>query len=400
MCLLKSAVDERFRSEIRAFLRDHLPADLAARGRMEFHPRRSEVERWTRILAQRGWVAPHWPVEYGGTGWTPMERFIFEEELRAAHAPVLDRPALELVGPVIYTFGSTAQKKRYLPKILNGEEFWCQGFSEPGAGSDLASLRTKAVLSGDHYVVTGHKIWTSEAHRADLIFALVRTDPEAKPQAGISFLLAELQSPGITVRPIYTMDEGFSINEVFFNEVRVPRENIVGEVNKGWTYAKFLLANERTVSAEVPHTKSDLDQLKQVAALERRKGRPLIEDPPFRSKLARLEIDLLALEYAVLRVLAAPKPAEANAVASVLKLRGAELRQRVAELMANALGCYGVAVYSDPASIEASISQSTPPIPDYAIGIVARAMWRRAATIYGGTNEIQRNVIAKSILGL
>ena len=330
-----------------------------------------------------------------------MQRFIFEEEMRAAHAPVLDRPALELVGPVIYTYGSEAQKQRYLPRILSGDEFWCQGFSEPGAGSDLAALRTKAELYGDHYIVNGHKIWTSEAHRADFIFALVRTDDTAKPQAGISFLLVDLRSPGIAVRPIYTMDEGLSINEVFFSDVRVPKENIVGEVNKGWSYAKFLLTNERTVSAEVPHTKSDIVALRRIATAERRNGRPLIEDAAFRSKIAQLEIDMLALEYSVLRVLSAEvADVSARGVASILKVRGAELRQRVAELAASALGSYGIAVYSDPVGCREGVEPSVPPIPDYAIGVVSKAMWRRATTIYGGANEIQRNLIAKTILEL
>jgi alkylation response protein AidB-like acyl-CoA dehydrogenase len=388
-----SADDLAFRRDMRAWIADHLPADMAARGRRGFHATRMDVQAWTRALNAEGWAAPAWPVDYGGTGWSPLRRYLFQLELRAAGAPVQDQSAMELVGPVIYTFGSDAQKRTYLPRILNADTFWCQGFSEPNSGSDLASLRTRAAREGDHYVVNGQKTWTSEAQRADMMFALVRTDMEARPQAGISFLLIDMKSPGLSVRPIYTIDEGHSVNEVFFDNVRVPAENIVGEPNKGWSYAKFLLTNERAMSAETAHTRADLAAVKAFA------GRKLNE-PLFQAKLSRLEIDLMALEFAVLRVLHAEGGSQ-DAVASVLKLRGAELRQRVAELGVEALGAAGLAVNPDPAGHDATDHPAPrPPTPAYAQGWLARAMFRRATTIYGGSNEIQRNIIAKSVLSL
>ncbi len=388
-----SEEDLAFRRDMRAWISANLPADIAERGRRGFHATRSDVERWTRILNGKGWAAPAWPEEYGGTAWTPLQRYLFQLELRAAGAPVQDQSAMELVGPVIYTFGSAAQKQEYLPRILNADTFWCQGFSEPNSGSDLASLRTRATLTGDEYVVSGQKIWTSDAQRADMMFALVRTDAEARPQAGISFLLIDMRAPGLRVRPIYSIDEGHSVNEVFLDDVRVPAENIVGEPNKGWGYAKFLLTNERAMSAETAHTRADLINLKRFAADKRR-------EPLFAAKLARLEIDLMALEYAVLRVIHAEGGSQ-DAVASVLKLRGAELRQRVAELGVEALGNAGLAVNPDPAGHDATDHPAPrPPVPNHADGWLARAMFRRATTIYGGSNEIQRNIIAKAVLGL
>jgi len=395
--------DEAFRREVRAFIAAHLPPAMAARGLRDFHPRRDDLVAWTRALGGKGWVAPHWPVAYGGPDWRPMQRFIFEEEMRAGFAPAGDRIAIELVGPVLYTFGSPAQKARYLPEILRAERLWCQGFSEPGAGSDLASLRTRAVRDGDHYVVNGQKTWTTEGHNADMMFALVRTDTAAKPQRGISALLIDMRSPGLVCRPIYTIDEGLSVNEVFFDDVRVPAENLVGTENEGWSYAKFLLGNERTNSAEAPHTKRDIAQIEAIARIERRNGRPLIEDPVFATRLARIKIDTLALEYAIYRVLADEEGhgGGANAVASVLKVRGSELRQRVADLAVEALGDRGLAVAPDPEGLHAMRADAgEAPVPEYGVGLAAKAMFRRATTIYGGANEIQRTLIAKTILEL
>jgi len=394
--------DQAFREEVRAFIRANLPEDVARRGHRGYHSTRDDTQCWTRILNAKGWAAPNWTPEHGGVDWTPLRRFLFQMEVKAAGCPMEDQSALELVGPVLYTFGSDAQKKRYLPAILNADEFWCQGFSEPNAGSDLASLRTSAVRDGEVYVVNGQKIWTSEAHRADMMFALVRTNTEGKPQAGISFLLIDMKSPGLTVRPIYSINEGLSVNEVFFDDVRVPAENLVGEENRGWSYAKFLLTNERTMSAEVPHTHHDLTRLKELAETEQLNGRPIADDALFANKIAKLEVDLLALEYAVLRVLhASEDDASVNAVASVLKLRGSELRQRVADLSVEALGDYGLAVYPDVEGHDnMDVLAPVPPAPDYAAGHLSKAMFRRATTIYGGANEIQRNIIAKMILGL
>jgi len=387
---------------MRALIAEILPQDIARRGRQGFHATRDDVQRWMRALNERGLAAVHWPVECGGADWTPMQRHLFQIELRAAGAPVPDQAALELVGPVLYTFGDDAQKARYLPAILNGDTFWCQGFSEPNSGSDLASLKTTAVRDGDHYIVNGQKTWTSEAHKADMMFALVRTDADARPQAGISFLLIDMRSPGVSVRPIYTINEGLSVNEVFLDNVRVPAENLVGEKNRGWGYAKFLLTNERTMSAETPHTAADLAMLKAVAAVERRGGRPLIENPLFAARLARFEIDLMALEAAVMRVLHMEEGDPAlNATASVLKLRGSELRQRIADLAVEALGDMGLAVFPDVEGQDnMDVLAPVPPAPDYASGWLSRAMFRRATTIYGGANEIQRTIIAKTVLGL
>jgi alkylation response protein AidB-like acyl-CoA dehydrogenase len=395
-----SAEDTAFRAEVRAFIKANLPLDLARRGRYDYHPRRADQARWAKILAEKGWSVPHFPVAYGGTGWTGVQRFIFEEEMRRAYAPTMDRIGPELVAPVLYTFASEEQRQAYLPGIRTGDTFWAQGFSEPGSGSDLASLRTRAVRDGDHYVVTGQKTWTTEGHHADMIFMLVRTDMEAKPQAGISALIIDLKSPGIIRRPIWTIDEGLTVNEFFFDEVRVPAANLVGQEGAGWSYAKFLLTNERTNSAEVPHTKRDIAQLHDIARLERKNGKPLIEDPSFRTRLARIEIDTMALETAVLRALTSGSH-DGGSIASLVKIRGSELRQRVADLAAEALGDRGLAICLNPESEHHMFEDGlTPPIPDHGIGIAAKAMFRRATTIYGGANEIQRTLIAKTVLEL
>ena len=251
MDLRISQGDAQFRTEIRAFIAAALPEDIARRGKHDYHSARDDVSRWMKILNCRGWSAPHWPESLGGTGWSPLQKYIYQDELRLARAPVLDRCALDLLGPVLCAFGSNDQQARFLPPILNGDECWCQGFSETGSGSDLASLRTRADRDGDHYIVNGSKIWTTEAHYADWVFALVRTDQTVKPQAGISFLLIDMKSPGLERRPIWAMDEGLTLNELFFDNVRVPVDNLVGEPGKGWDYAKFLLTHERTTSAVV-----------------------------------------------------------------------------------------------------------------------------------------------------
>ncbi|MFK4794011.1 acyl-CoA dehydrogenase family protein [Sphingobium sp. ZW T5_29] len=396
-----SKEDEAFRAEVRAFIEAKLPPELAQRGRYDFHPHRDDQAAWTRILAEKGWSVPHWPVAHGGPGWNGVQRFIFEDEMRRAYAPTADRIGSELVAPVVYTFGSEAQRQAYLPGIRAGDTFWAQGFSEPGAGSDLSSLRTRAVRDGDHFVVSGQKTWTTEGHHADMIFLLVRTDPDVKPQAGISSLVVDLKTPGITRRPIWTLDEGLTVNEFFFDEVRVPVENLIGEPGQGWTHAKFLLGNERTNSAEVPHTRRDIAQLRQIARTERKNGRPLIEDPIFRAKLARIEIDTKSLEIAVLRALTSDGHGSAS-VASLVKVRGSELRQRVADLAVDALGDRGIAVNVDPHAEYRMVDREhgAAPTPGHGIGVAAKAMFRRATTIYGGANEIQRTLIAKTVLEL
>ncbi|MEO0032560.1 MAG: hypothetical protein RIS94_2318 [Pseudomonadota bacterium] len=395
-----SPEDDAFRQEIRAFIAQNLPDDLKRRGRYDYHHRRDDQARWMGILAEKGWSVPHWPVAHGGPGWNGVQRFIFEEEMRLGYAPTVDRIGTELVAPVLYTFGSAEQHERWLPGIRTGTTFWAQGFSEPGAGSDLSSLRTRADRDGDHYVLNGQKTWTTEGHHADMMFVLARTNQDAKPQAGISALLVDLTAPGITRRPIWTLDEGLTVNEFFFDDVRVPAANLVGEEGAGWTYAKFLLGNERTNSAEVPHTKRDIAQLREIARVEQRGGRPLIEDPGFRAKLAQIEIDTLALEYAVLRALSEGEHG-GGAVASLVKVRGSELRQRVADLALDALGDRGLAVCANPEGHHRMFDDGlTPPVPDHGFGIAAKAMFRRATTIYGGANEIQRTLIAKTVLEL
>jgi len=395
--------DEAFRQELRSFLQENLPSDVARHGKRDSHSARKDIERVMKMLNSRGWSAPHWPRDCGGTDWTPKQKFIYLEEMRRARVPVLDRTAIDLVGPVICHFANDEQKQRFLPPILNGDTFWCQGFSEPNSGSDLASLATSARREGDHYIVNGQKIWTSEAQRADWIFALVRTDPQAKPQRGISFLLIDMKTPGVEVRPIWSIDEVLTLNETFFTDVKVPVENLIGEENMGWTYAKKLLQFERTSSAEIPHIKRDLMQLKHLAATTKRRGKPLSEYPPFARRMAEFETKVMALEWSVLRVLHAEEddPSLA-AVASVLKLRGSELFSDVADLMSLAMGAHGTAIIPDPEGEHNMRPElDAPAVSDpEAVGVPQKALFRKAATIYGGANEVQRNIIAKGVLGL
>ena len=395
--------DLAFRAEIRAFIETECPEDIIRRGKHDYHSAREDVRVWMQILNKRSWSAPHWPTEFGGTDWSPLRKYIFQDELRRARTPVLDRCALDLLGPVLCAFGSDAQREKFLPPILTNDVWWCQGFSEPNAGSDLASLRTRADLNGDHYVVNGSKIWTTEAHYADWIFALVRTDQDAKPQAGISFLLIDIRSTGIELRPIWSIDEGLTLNEVFFDNVQVPKENLIGQAGMGWSYAKYLLTHERTTSAVISHTKRDIEQVRHLSLTNRAGAVSLAQEPAFATKLARLEAVVIALEWAVMRVLhAGSEDTASNAVASVLKLRGSELSERAALLAAEALGDYGIAAMQDPEGLHRLYPHDLgPPLADdEAIGVTAKAMFRRATTIYGGTSEVQRSIIAKSILGL
>ncbi len=296
-----------FRDEVRAFMRASLPPAIRRKMVEGRHLAKDDIVAWQRILNAKGWAVPHWPAEWGGQDWSPVQQYIFQDELQQAPAPVPLPFGVAMVGPVIIAFGSAEQKRRFLPRIANLDEWWCQGFSEPGAGSDLASLKTAAKRDGDHYVVTGQKIWTTMAQHADWIFCLVRTDAQAKKQEGITFLLMDMRSKGITVRPIVTIDGGSEVNEVFFDEVRVPVENRVGAENKGWDYAKFLLGNERTSIARVGYSKERIRRIRELAALERAGGRPIIEDERFREKLAGLEVELKALEMLQLRVVAAER---------------------------------------------------------------------------------------------
>ncbi|WP_339829762.1 acyl-CoA dehydrogenase family protein [uncultured Parvibaculum sp.] len=387
-----------FRDEVREFIASNYPQELrggARRSRGEMS--KEDILRWHRILYKKGWIVPHWPVEYGGTGWTITQRYIWNEEnARAETSPLLPF-GLSMVGPVIYTFGNEEQKKRFLPGILSGDDWWCQGYSEPGSGSDLASLRTKAVREGDHYIVNGGKTWTTLAQFADWMFCLVRTDPNVKAQEGISFLLIDMKTPGITVRPIITMDGSHEVNEVFLEDVKVPVENLIGEENKGWTYAKFLLGNERSGIAGVARSKKAIERLKNIANAELIDGAPLMKTDEFSRKVAELEIDLSALEVTELRTLAAESKGRGpGPEASILKIKGTEIQQRITELAVEAVGNY--ALVQAP-RMEVTGNEFVPG-PDYSTGTAQDYFNMRKTSIYGGSNEIQHNIIAKMVLGL
>ena len=392
-----SAEDLAFRDEVRSFLADSYPASL--RGKQDEGDELSKEDflSWHKVLAKKGWAAPAWPVEYGGTGWSSTQRYIWSEETARADCIRLMPFGLAMVGPVIYTFGTPEQKAQFLPRILSGEDWWCQGYSEPGAGSDLASLRTKAVVDGDDYVVNGQKTWTTMAQHADWGFFLVRTDPDAKMQEGISFLLIDMKSPGITVRPIITLGGEHEVNEVWLDNVRVPIANRVYEENKGWTCAKFLLAHERVGIAGVASSKRGVEKLKAVAATEMEGERSLLANPFFRRKVAELEIDLAALEYTELRTLAGMAAGKnPGPESSVLKIKGSEIQQRLTELTLEMAGHYGAPYYRGFGE-----GDNEHPIgPEWANRAAPTYFNARKTTIYGGSNEIQRNVIAKMVLGL
>ncbi len=398
MNLSFSADEERFRAEIRAFIDVNLPAEIRDKVKSGRHLEREDFLRWHRILAERGWSAHTWPTEHGGPGWTIAEQNIFEEECADAWAPPLMPFGLRMVGPVIMEFGDAAQKARFLPSIREGKEWWCQGYSEPGSGSDLASLRCRAERDGDHYVVNGQKTWTTLAQHADWIFCLVRTDTERRPQQGISFLLIDMKTPGVEVRPIVSLDGEIEVNEVWFEDVKVPVANLVGEENKGWTYAKYLLGHERTGNAGIGTCKRWLSQLKQLAREQRSGGKPLIEDPRFRDRIAQVEIELLALEVTNLRVIAMSMAnRNPGAESSILKVQGTEIQQALTELAMHLLGPGAL-----PWQHEALAPGYDGPVsgPEWALPISARYFNHRKASIYAGSNEIQRNIIAKMMLGL
>jgi alkylation response protein AidB-like acyl-CoA dehydrogenase len=394
-----SPEDAAFRTQVRTFVRENLPADIALDVRRWYAPRMDNYRRWQRILSEKGWGAPHWPKEYGGTDWGAIRKHIFMQEMYAADAPDYGWQGTHMLAPVLIAFGSPAQRARYLPPMLRGEEIWCQGFSEPGAGSDLASLTTAAVLEGEKYVVNGQKIWTSDARDADWGFFLVRTDTGVKPQRGLSFLLVPMKAPGLTVRPIRSIDGRGELNEVFLDKVVVPRENLVGEPGSGWTYAKYLLEKERTASAFLYFNQRQFNKAKAIAREIRVGDTRLIDTPEYAYKLARVEADLLALDWSVLRILTGEKNKyNLDAVVSALKIRGSELQQRVSELQIDALGPlatrhfeHGDPTIDDPRWIERW--------PEYSVGPSSLFLNVRASTIYGGAREIQKNIIAKLAFG-
>lgn len=398
MDLSFTPTEETFRQEVRAFLAAKLPQALATKVATDKRLTKADMESWHAILNEQGWLAPHWPVEYGGTGWSVVQKFIFDNECALAFAPRVVPFGLGMLGPVLIKYGSDAQKDYWLPRILDGSDWWCQGYSEPGAGSDLASLQTTAVRDGDHYVVNGQKTWTTLGQHADMIFCLVRTDPTVKKQAGISFLLIDLDSPGIEMRPIITLDGEHEVNEVFFSDVRVPATNLVGEENKGWIYAKYLLTYERTNIANVGMTAAAFGRLQRVAATAQKNGKPLAEDPMFAARMARLEIDLDNTKITNLRVIAAVADGGApGAESSMLKIRGTEIRQEITALMRKAMGPYARPFVS--AALDADYAEA-PIGPAEAASVAAQYFNNRKLSIYGGSNEIQHNIISKMILGL
>jgi alkylation response protein AidB-like acyl-CoA dehydrogenase len=390
--------ESAFRQQVRSFMQEKLPADIRQKVLGGLIVERDDYVRWQRILHEQGWGAPSWPEQFGGPGWNATQQYIFEEESAAAGAPRAIPFGLKMVAPVIMAFGSPEQQQRYLPKILAAEEWWCQGYSEPGAGSDLASLKMRATREGNEYVLNGQKTWTTLGQYADWIFCLVRTDPDVKPQRGISFILVRMDTPGITVRPIITMDGAHEVNEVYFENVRVPAENLIGEENKGWTYAKFLLGHERTNIAGIGITKRELARLKRVAAQETKNGKPLLKDPMFAARVAQVQVDLTALEITNLRVLSAEAEHRApGPEASILKIKGTEIQQAITELLTQAVGPY--ALQLNRAAMAAGY-QGEHAGPAYAEPLAAGYLNMRKLSIYGGSNEIQKNIISQMILGL
>jgi alkylation response protein AidB-like acyl-CoA dehydrogenase len=393
----ESLDDAAFRRELADLLQNELPRDIAERNIQGFHQTREDVSRWQKILNKRGWGAVMWPTEFGGTGWPIRRQHEFEEACFLAGAPPQHFQNLRLVAPVVQTFGTEEQRQRFLPPMLTGDEFWAQGFSEPNAGSDLVSMRTAAVREGNAgYVINGQKLWTSDAHYCDWLILLAKTNFEGKPQRGISMFAVRLDAPGVTVRAVPGIDGAHSLNEVFLENVRVGVEDLIGEENAGWDYAKFLLAYERANTAEIPRLKRGVARIKKLAGRPRPGGQAaLASEPSFPSRLAEIEIDLMALQATVWRTIDEEEGGEGSATTpSVLKIRGSELLQRINLLQAEALGEYALPFYPAPKYREGPL-----PGPDYAAGVMADLLYRRASTIFGGSNEIQRNLIARSVIG-
>ncbi len=394
--------EEAFRAEVQTFLKEKLPKRLSDKIKAGVKLTKAEHEEWHAILQAKGWLAVIWPKEHGGPGWTPVQKFIFDNECGLANAPRIEPFGVVMLGPVLINFGNDKQKSYWLPRILNGDDWWCQGYSEPGAGSDLASLKTTAVrgtdAQGDHYIVNGQKTWTTLGQHANMIFCLVRTDKDARKQSGISFLLIDMNTPGIEVRPIITIEGGHEVNEVFFTDVRVPAENLVGEENKGWSIAKYLLTHERTGIAGVGLSIALLEKLKVVADKMHRNGRPLSQDPMFAARLARVEIELENMKTTNLRVLAAAAGGTTlGAESSMLKIKGSEIRQELYSLIRRAVGTY--ALPFSPQWLK-DLDRGAPFGPEEAATAAASYFNYRKLSIYGGSNEIQKNIISKMILGL
>ena len=396
MDLVFSQEDLDFQEEVRSFLASEYPSDIKEKQDKRLPLEAEDVIKWQKILAKKGWFAINWPEEYGGTSWTPTKKYILQNELAAENTPVLIPFGVNMCGPVVYTFGTDFQKDKYLPGILNSDVWWCQGYSEPGSGSDLASLQTKAELRGDNYIVNGVKTWTTLAQHADWIFCLVRTETTKIKQEGISFLLIDMQSPGIEIKPIITLDGTNEVNIVYFDNVEVPSGNLIGEEGQGWNMAKFLLMHERTGIAGIAALKRELKRLKEISSTIIVGGETLLDDQNYKNKLEKAEIELSATEFTELRVLSAISSGESpGPESSILKIKGTELQQTVSELFIEMLGYYAHPFFGD-----GHFGSNKSVGPDYAGPVMPSYLNLRKASIYGGSNEIQRNVISKAILGL
>ncbi|OGB29111.1 MAG: pimeloyl-CoA dehydrogenase large subunit [Burkholderiales bacterium RIFCSPLOWO2_12_FULL_61_40] len=389
--------EQTFREEIRAWVGANLPAELSHKVHNAHHLTRDDLQSWAKILGKKGWLGHAWPKEFGGPGWNSVQKHLFEEECALAGAPRVVPFGPVMVAPVIMAFGNAEQQQRFLPGIASGEVWWSQGYSEPGSGSDLASVKTRAEKvsrpgQGDKYIVNGQKTWTTLGQYGEWIFCLVRTSTEGKPQTGISFLLIDMKSPGVTVRPIVLLDGEAEVNEVFFDNVEVPAENLIGEENKGWTYAKHLLSHERTNIADVNRAKRELERLKRIAQAE-----GVYTDTRFRDEIAKLEVDVIALEMMVLRVLAAEKSGKNSLdIAGLLKIRGSEIQQRYSELMMLAVGPFALPLIRE--AMEAGW-QGDAVGAAHCAPLASTYFNMRKTTIYGGSNEVQRNIVSQVALG-
>jgi len=388
--------ESAFQSEVRNFLAEKLPKQMSEKVRLGGDLTKADMDEWHSILNDKGWLAQNWPKAFGGAEWDAVQRHIYEEEAALANAPRIVPFGLSMLAPVLQKFGSKEQCDHWLPRILSGEDWWCQGYSEPGAGSDLASLKTRAVREGDHYTVNGQKTWTTLGQHANMIFCLVRTDVDVKQQEGISFLLIDMDTPGIEVRPIVLLDGGAEVNEVWFTDVKVPVANLVGEENKGWTYAKYLLTHERTNIAGVGFSNAGLQAVKRIAKSELSAGKPLIENPHFAARIAQVEIDLMAMSLSNLRIVSqAAKGGAPGLEASMLKVKGSIIRQEINDLARRAVGPYALPFASE--AIEGA--NEAPFGPEYAAPVAAEYFNNRKLSIFGGSNEVQRQIIAKTTLG-
>ena len=391
--------EKNFQQEVRMFLKNNYPKNLQDKVAKGVALKKEDYVFWQKILYKKGWIAPSWPVEYGGTGWTLTQKYIFEEECGAANCLRLTSFGLVMIAPVLIKYGSEEQKQKYLPDILSSDAWWAQGYSEPNAGSDLASLQTRAERKGDFYFVNGSKTWTTHGHYADMMFVLVRTSKEDKKQKGISFLLIDMTSPGVSIEPIITIDGLHVVNQVFLDDVKVPIDNLIGVEGEGWTIAKYLLQHERTNIAQVPRSKKQIERLKLLSKKEIHNGKPLLEDPFFSAKIAEIEVELLALEMTSLRALSkASAGASSNSTSSLLKIKGTEVQQKITVLLMEAMGYFSMPYIKD---VLIDGWQDEVPIgPEEAAFLAPHYFDWRKTSIYGGSNEIQKNIIAKVVLGL